>query len=75
MARDDNGELLINIEEQRAYLQQLLRGSHCALLIVIDESGELVTGYMNLNPIERRGMIDTLMDTKPRFFRVIDDED
>lgn len=73
--KDDAASRAIDIEQQRAYLQQILRGSKQALIIAVDENGELVSGYMNMNPIERRGIIELLGDTAPTFLPFFEDGD
>jgi hypothetical protein len=68
---------MIMIEEQRAYMQQILRGCKASIIIAVNEDSELVSAYMNLTSMERRGMIELLHDTAPRFFPVgeMDEDD
>lgn len=63
----DDLERQIDIEQQRARMQDMLRNSEAALMIALDKEGNLYTAYVNLNWIERRGMIELLHDTAPRF--------
>lgn len=57
----------IELEQQRARMQDLLRNAEAALMISLNKEGELITSYINLNWIERRGMIELLHDSAPRF--------
>ena len=66
---------MMDIEEQRAYMQDILRNCKASIIIALDGEGELTSAYMNLNPIERRGLIELMRDTAPRFFPVEDFED
>ena len=68
-------ERFIDIEQQRAYMQRLLRDANMALMVSIDQEGQLMTSYMNMNNIERRGLIDLLQDTKPAPMWTVDDDD
>lgn len=61
----DGDDRQFRIEEQRARLQNLLRGSGMALMIVVDEDGSLVTGFMNCNQIEVVGLAKVLNDLAP----------
>lgn len=65
----------INIEEQRARMQDILRNCNASIIIALDGDNHLVTAYMNLNPIERRGLIELLGDTAPGFVAMLDDDD
>lgn len=63
----DPNDRAIDIELQRSYMQQILRGCRASIIIAVDEKGEMVSAFMNLNSIERRGLIELLGDTAPSF--------
>ncbi|MCP4897738.1 MAG: hypothetical protein GY906_12265 [bacterium] len=65
----------IDKEQQRAEMLGMLRHAHCALLIVVSDDGQLRSAYLNLNPIERRGILELLHDTAPRFDAVDEEPD
>jgi len=70
----DPNERQIDIEMQRIYMQRILRDCQASVLIAVDREGGLVSAYMNLSPIERRGMIELLHDSVPRFFAAEDED-
>jgi hypothetical protein len=72
---DPAGERFIDIEMQRSYMQQIIRDCNSSIIIAIDTKGEMVSAFMNLNPIERRGMIELLGDTAPSFFAIEEEGD
>lgn len=65
----------IDIEQQRAVMQRLLRDCESGIFVGFDSDGDLSLAFMNLSPIERRGLVDLLTDTKPRFFPIQGMED
>jgi len=71
----DDADRLIDIEEQRARMQDTLRNCSCAIMIALNGKGELMVSYMNMDPVQRRGLIELLTDTKPRFWPVDEDDD
>ena len=65
----------IDIEQQRARIQMIVRDCDSGIFVGFDSDGELTLAYMNMSPIEWRGLIDLLNDTKPRFFQYLDEDD
>lgn len=65
----------IDIEQQRARMQRIIRDCQCGVLVALSEDGELVSAYMNLNPIERRGLGEILRDMGPKFSPAYEGED
>ena len=68
-------EDLFEAEQQRAYMQSILRNCAGGVLISVDRDGELTISYMNLTQIERRGIIELLHDTVPKFLMMVDTDD
>lgn len=64
----------IEKEMQRSEMLELLRSCHSAVIIAVDPEEGLVHAYMNLSPIERRGMAELMRDTAPRFYPHLDEE-
>lgn len=65
--KNDPSDRAIDIEMQRSYMQQILRDCRASIIIAVDPDGEMVSAFMNLNSIERRGLIELLHDTAPTF--------
>jgi len=65
----------INMEIQRSEMQELLRRCRSSLMIAMVPGEGLVHAYMNISPVEHRGMAELIRDTAPRFYPVQTDED
>ena len=62
----DPMDRLVNIEEQRARMKQLLNEADTAILVTMEEgTNELAFSYMNCNAIDLLGMTRALHDAAP----------
>jgi hypothetical protein len=57
---------MLSREEQRARMIGAIREAKIALLIGVNTEGNLVTMYMNANPIELRGLASLIKEQAER---------
>ena len=64
----------IDTEEQRARALNALRHARKAVVVTIDDDGEPSVAYINVTPIEHRGLAALISDTAPKWRLTDDDE-
>lgn len=70
----DSMDSQIEKEMQRSEMLELLREANSAVIICVHPVDGLVHAFMNLNPVERRGMAELMRDTAPKFYPAHDDD-
>lgn len=71
----NRNQRLFHNEKQRSEIQKLIQTCQSAVVVVIDDDGDLRIAYMNAHPVLRRGMVELLRDAAPHFYMFGENED
>jgi uncharacterized protein YunC (DUF1805 family) len=59
---DDSMERQINVEQQRMVMQDLLRNANMAIMVAVNEKGQILSAYLNCSPIELIGLSQVMVN-------------